>query len=285
MKIVILNDHHQLDLNHNFLYLSADDLHEDNIDDVINRVKAFKPDLFIEEEKNDGRSFFQKIYQEFPDTPKAWWCVDLHTNLIEHIAYAKRCEFTHIFCAQSWFIPLLENQVKAKVYWLPLCHTQSLSDYEAWLAKPKPERTIELSFVGNIRTIHVDRMEYVVELKKQLGDTFEARNQSYDLMLETLSKSKATFNCSLNDDLNFRVWEALATNTPLITDYVPDLEKISNLQRYIRRMYLRKTEKRRLKAVDQTPLSSTEFIRSSHTITHRIKQLLWMIESGSQYVY
>lgn len=285
MKIVYLGYERKLGLGseHELLYLDGDMIHDENIDDMVQKIESFKPDLLLEREFNDGKAIFTSLYKRLPTIPKAWWCVDLHCNLIHHVVYAKQFDF--VFCGQSWFIPLLKNQVKAKLFYLPLCHTQTLTEYQEWLAKPKPERTIELSFVGNIRSIHVDRNDYVVDFMKHMGDTFVAANQSYDLMLETLSKSKATFNCSLNDDLNFRVWEALATNTPLITDYVPDLEHVRNLKRYITRIYPRKTEKRLLKALDQTHLNSTDFILKEHTITSRVNQLLWMLGSETQYVF
>lgn len=285
MNIVYFGYERNLDLDHNFLYLDGDVIHEENREDMIQKIKAFKPDLLLEREFNDGKSHFQQVYSAFPNIPKAWWCIDLHTNLIEHIAYAKRSAFTHIFCAQSWFIPLFRNQVKARLFYLPLCHTQTLEEYTQWLAKSKPQRTIELSFIGNIRSIHVDRSHYVASLLKEMGTKFLAATQDYDTMLETLTKSKMTFNCSLNDDLNFRVWEALATDTPLFTDYVEDITHVADLGRHIHRIYKKETEMRIVEPLEHPIISSAEWIKLNHTLTHRINSMFSMIESGVQHVF
>src|SRR6185369_7412386 len=106
------------------MYLTHDDLAD--VTDTVEKIKHFEPDLLLEEEKNDGVSNFSSIYEELPGVPKAWWCIDAHCNLIDHVVYAK--QFDYVFCAQSWFVPIIQKEVLNKVFYLPLCHTQTMTE-------------------------------------------------------------------------------------------------------------------------------------------------------------
>lgn len=285
MKIAIFSYKKDLLDNHEVKYFNCLQDTTRVVEDII----KFKPDIIIEQEYNDGKAIYSDLYKKIDKVikvPKVYWLIDAHCNLIEHIAYAKQFDF--IMCAQSWFIPLLQNQVRAQLYYLPLCHTQTIKEYEQFLTKPKQasmERTIELSFVGNIRSIHVERRKRVMDLMESMGDSFLATTSDYDSMLDILSRSKLTFNCSLNEDLNFRVWEALATNTPLITDYVADINMIKDLWQHIRMIYPRSTELRLGEPLTNPIIDTIDFIRKSHTYTHRYNQLLWMVMTKQQVTF
>lgn len=280
MRIVFFNDCHKIELDHETLFFGYEDIKK-GARKIIKQIRKFKPDLIIEEEKNDGLSKFTEIYNNFPTVPKAWWCIDAHCNLIDHIVYAK--QFNYVFCAQSWFLPLFVNRVNATLYWLPLCHPQSLEEYERWLLKPKPTRDIEFSFIGNIRPIHVERKQMVMGFLEQLGDRFVARTENdYDKMLDLLTRSKMTFNCSLNEDLNFRVWESLATNTPIMTDYVADICLIKDFFSKLAVIFPRVTDTRISNCFYNNPVGTSDYVKSAHTLTHRYQQMIFMILTRQQ---
>ncbi len=247
---------------------------------LVETVKAFNPDMIIEREFNDGQALYSRIYKQLP-YPKAYWVIDAHTDLVRHINYAK--QFDYVFCAQSWFIPLFTRETLAQVFYLPLCHTQTLTAYEMMLAKPV-SRDIEFSFIGNLRSIHVERIRYVRKFLEMMGDGFFARQSDYDQTLEYLRRSKVTFNCSLNNDLNFRVWESIACGAGIVTDSVEDIQNINGLGSFLT-LYDKLLPDF---SVLQNPVfryGAEEFIKSGHTLTHRYMQMLEMAHSGKQYEY
>jgi len=285
MNIVIFNNKHKIDLDeqsYSCLYLDASSVTTEALEATVERISSFKPDLFIEEEKNDGVSRFTDIYKRFPKVKKAWWMIDAHTNLIEHVVYAK--QFDYIFCAQSWFIPIIEHEVKELVFFLPLCHTQTLTEYENMLKYPV-EKDIPFSFIGNVRSFHVDRAEYVMDLLEIMGDSFFAVRTEYDKSLWYLRRSNKTFNCSLNNDLNFRVWEAIACQTIPVTDMVNDLDMVEGLRDYVITYDKMSAD---WKVLDQIVMFTTQerdrFIRK-HTMTNRYKELLEMAQHLQQVEY
>lgn len=283
MKLVVFDYNKELGLEHEIKYLDRHDIKERGVDAVIQEIKDFQPDAIIEREFNDGASDYSKIYKKLPEIPKAWWCIDAHTNLINHIVYAK--QFDYIFCAQSWFVPLFQNQVKAQIYWLPLSHTQSLSQLTARLAKEAPARDIEFSFVGNIRSIHVERQAMVMNFIEQMGDKFlPVIANNYEDMLTLLQRSQMTFNCSLNEDLNLRVWEALAMDTPIMTDYVCDITAINGLAQRLKVIYPRTTETRLTEIINNAPYpdKTSKWVLDGHTLTHRYNHLIWMLLTRKQ---
>lgn len=283
MKIVVFNNKHKLDIDREILYYDKSDfiyMDSDYTKKQIEKIKEFKPDLFIEEEKNDGISKFTEVYEQFSNVPKAWWMIDAHTNLIDHIIYAK--QFDYIFCAQSWFMPIVEREVKGKVFYLPLCHTQTLTEYEEMLRTPV-EKDIDFSFIGNIRPIHTERKKYVEKLLMIFPDFF-ARQSNYEDTLKYLRRSNFTFNCSLNNDLNFRVWEALACETNLITDHVTDIEPMSPLSKYLT-IYDKMKPNWDHIFTPATTEGQVDFIKKGHTLTHRMNQMIDMVQKGVQYGY
>lgn len=283
MKLVVFNGKHTLDISDNIIYFDYNDLGVDGDDSkIINKIKAFKPDLIIEEEKNDGKSLFNNVYKAFPKIPKAWWLIDAHCNLINHVVYAK--QFDYIFCAQSWFIPIIEKETKAKVFYLPLSHTQTMSEYQEMLKTPVT-KDINLSFIGNIRNIHVDREHHVRHFLEMYGDKFFARMSTYEKSLGYLRRSRVTLNVSLNNDLNFRVWEGIACNTLVLTDNVTDIQSIKGLSKYLLiydKLDPDWTIMQKILTFD--PKDGQNFIKQ-HTLTHRYLELLGMINTDTQKNY
>lgn len=281
MKLVIFTYERDLDIQHDILYIDYNLISEYGISHTVDKINKFNPDLILEREFNDGKAIYTPLYERLKQYKKAYWLIDAHCNLIDHVVYAK--QFDYLFLAQSWFAPIFAKETKAKIFFLPLCHTQTKTDYEKSLLEVKSiPKDIELSFVGNIRSIHADRKNAVTKIKEALGDMFLAVTANYDQTLKLLMRSKATFNCSLNNDLNFRVWEALAFNVRVYTDNVDDIGLVSN---YVRTYNKLDFSMKVFEDDMRTWQDSIDFIRSGHTLTHRYLQLLDMIVKDTQYEY
>lgn len=246
--------------------------------DIINIYSSKPTELIIEREYNDGREKNTWLLENTP-AKRAWWCIDAHTNLLDHIVYSK--QFDYVFCAQSWFVPILQRETSAQVFYLPLCHSQTVEDLRDTVVKlGDVSRELMLSFVGNIRSAHVDRQRHILRLKKEMGDNFLACTASPDEMLQIFRESMSVFNCSINNDLNFRVFEALAMNTPVITDEVTDLDSIKGLRAMVS-TYDKLGDMSDLKTFT-SDVSSYDWILDNHTVTHRYRSMLEMIQTGVQ---
>lgn len=294
MKLTIFTYERNLDIPGEIQYIDRQMIKEQGLNSILDQIKEFEPDLIIEREFNDGIAKYSDVYKHLPYL-KAYWAIDCHITLAEHINYAK--QFDVVFLAQSWFIPLFESQVKGHCFYLPLCHTQTLTDLNKYLSESTPispdvqVRDIPLSFVGNIRTLHPEREQYVMRLKELMGDDFLACQADYEQTLRLLRRSQATFNCSLNNDLNFRVWEALAMGTPIYTDDVTDIDKITGLREQLDVYPKLNPPLSSFATVEEGDLiypivnNSISFIKSAHTLTHRYLQLIEMVKTGEQYEY
>ncbi len=152
------------------------------------------------------------------------------------------------------------------------------------MLKTPVEKDIEFSFIGNIRSIHVERKKYVARLLEIYPDFF-AHKADYKTTIDYLRRSRATFNCSLNNDFNFRVWEAIACGAKVITDEVTDIDKVSRLRYFIKTYDKLAPDWQKLDITANSMGDYEEFIKKSHTLTHRMNQMIEMIEGGNQYKY
>lgn len=290
MKILHLTYQHDKVLSgHEEMFLDANIINKKGLEKVVKEINKFKPDIIIEREYNDGKAVYTELYNLIPDIPKAYWCIDAHITLAEHINYAK--QFDIIFLAQSWFAPLFFNQVKSDLFYLPLCVPLTKEQLQK---ENTNERDLPFTFVGNIRSLHPERKEYVSYFLKNI-ECFSAGTQmDYEKMRKNLERSQLTFNCSLNNDLNFRVWEAMAFGTPLVTDYVTDMELFPEIVKHCGVYYKLDHTPEVLADICKTWIKEERYrahvdtknwILYNHTLTHRYQQALQMILTGKQYEY
>lgn len=147
---------------------------------------------------------------------KLFWSIDSHCVLNEHIDFCRKNKIDfHLnstegylphfdFCDRKMWFP---NAVDTRYYKnldlernIPLGFCGSLiSDREHWL-----------KFIKQYYTVSVDRI---------VGDE----------MINLLNSYSVSLNKTIADDLNYRIFENLACATPLITNYVPGLEKLFDL--------------------------------------------------------
>ena len=282
MKIVSLSyELTGLEDEYEVLMVNPHTIQQNSLEVEIQKIKDFSPDLMIEREFNDGVALYDNLYKALPKVTKAWWNIDQHTTYALHTSYANY--FDYVFCAQSWFIPGVTWETTARVFYLPLSFTKPAS----YLTQDEAEKTITLSFIGNIRSFHKKRASYVEALLMKYPDMRAEIIMDFEEMFKTLQASKATFNCSLANDLNFRVFEALASGTNVITDYLTDIYMIEGLAERLF-IYERTSEEEMFEAVEKallTDTNSTDFIRSFHCLNHRYSQMLEMINSNTQKEY
>lgn len=251
---------------------------------IVESINSFKPDLIIEREFNDGKSIYTQVYDLLPNIPKAWWMIDMHTDMATHLAYSK--QFNFVFCAQSWFIPFVKAHSKAEAYYLPLCVPLSREKLLK-LAKRKVREKHDIVFVGNIRSFHEDRRKIVGELLKSHPENFlSCEEPNYAKMLDLMRGAKVAVNPSLNLDVNFRFFEACLSGKQ-VCDYIPDMENFPELHPYIQ-VYDRTEGPKIARLTVETALSTSqnegalEVLAQMHTLDNRYQSLLQMVAEGNQ---
>lgn len=293
MRIVYLSYERGIELaerGHEVFYTNINEIEEKGLEAVVAGVKAFEPHIILEREYNDGKAvytaFHERLKAECPDALRAMWFIDTHVAHDRHLEYAKH--FDVVFLAVSRFVPEFKALLGEKrAFWLPLCWPYRSDTIQPnYLMVDYP-----VSFVGRWKELEQwfpKRAWYVRKLKERYGPDFHAVTD-YQNMLSIVKRSKVSFNYSIADDLNFRVFEVLGSGTELITNDVPDLHKVTGLEERLT-IYngledLVECIQRLLgndPAVTHNTLSNQKWVKERHCLVNRHLQLLQMIEERRQ---
>lgn len=247
-------------------------------------VKMFDPDIIIEREFNDGRHVWYNEVMELkkwkPEIKTAVWLIDTHVAYQRHKNYIRHFDF--VFMAISRYA----EEFKAfhpHVYWLPLCYPSP--------TLPANEKNIyPLGFVGRITPDMTKRVELLKALEEHYGNLCHFVTD-YATVYKTMSQCTIMVNQSYADDLNFRVFEALACGNILVTNSVPDLFKVDTLKA---RVFPFETPQGAIHFIDtilqqekKTDVftqvkENRQFIKERHMIQHRVEKIIEvLIEGGS----
>jgi len=246
---------------------------------ALDRLPAgFEPDLLIWVES--GINVMPPDF-DLVECPKAGYFIDSHINLDWHVQWA--LQFDHVFVAQRAYLDAFRRAGCRSVHWLPLA-----CDPEIHCLPTEPvEKSYEIGFVGSV-TPHNPR-------RRQLIDTLAARVPVHiercflDEMVDVFNRSRVVFNTALRNDMNMRVFEALACGSLLLTDEAPG----SGLEDFFKhdihcavyfdeslpdtaRRYLDDSETRQ-RIADQGRCEALEH----HTYRHRARQLLRTVFEGT----
>ncbi|QEH32069.1 SPBc2 prophage-derived glycosyltransferase SunS [Aquisphaera giovannonii] len=142
-----------------------------------------------------------------PLRPLAYWAIDTHLDFDARLERARRCDL--VFAAQRDGADRLRDRGVATSTWLPLACDP---DVHRKLDVPK---TLDVAFVGNL--FPGARAELLGRLAGRFPGHFIGRAFG-DEMARIYSSSRVVFNRSLGDDVNMRVFEALACGSLLVTN-------------------------------------------------------------------
>lgn len=211
--------------------------------------------------------------------PCAWWAIDTHMNFDWCLTKAR--DFDFVFAAQYDGTQELRDHGIATVSWLPLA------------ADPKLHRpfaltqTYDVCFVGNV--FPGPRAELLKLIQQRFPNIFVG-HRYFEEMARTYSASKIVFNRSIKNDVNMRVFEALACGGFLLTNDLSDngqeelfkdgvhlgtyhgpedlLDKIG---------YYLSHEKVRKKIAER----GRKHILARHTYRHRMEKILSEVQKGA----
>jgi MoaA/NifB/PqqE/SkfB family radical SAM enzyme/tetratricopeptide (TPR) repeat protein len=241
---------------------------------------GWKPDLFLWVES--GVSYPLHGVSSLP-CPTACWLIDTHLHLERHLEVAK--SFDLVFLAQKKYVPLFREAGIRQVHWLPLaCDPEIHRNFGL-------EPVYDVSFVGSITAAHRRRNVLLQRLSRRFS--LHVERCFLEEMALVFSRSRIVFNCSVRDDLNMRVFEALSAGSLLLTDQAAGsgLEELFEDGRHLAiyrspeeleeraAHYLGREEERASIARE-----GMQEVRARHTYAHRAAAILERVglwESGS----
>jgi len=176
---------------------------------VLERLpKGWRPDLFLWVES--GIRYPLEGLDSL-GCPTACYLVDTHLNLETHLEIARR--FDHVFIAQKAYLPRFREAGCRSVCWLPLGCDPEVH------GKQDVEKRYDLAFVGSVTASNPERNRILLRLAERFP--LHVERCFLEDMTRVFSASRIVFNRSVRDDLNMRVFEALASGSLLVTDEAP----------------------------------------------------------------
>lgn len=144
--------------------------------------------------------------------PSAFWASDTHLGYDWRLEHSRK--FDTVFCAQRKAVEDFKRDGIQNVHWMP--HAVEP------LAYPKQAsiKKYDVSFVGHINS--ENRIEALDRLFKAVPNFFYGQRKFNDAA-EIYSRSKIVFNISINDDLNMRTFEGMATGSFMLTSWNPEV--------------------------------------------------------------
>ena len=239
----------------------------------LERIPADRFDLFLM--IDDGLRY------EIPKSlrPLAWWAIATHLDFARTLKRAWESDF--VFTAQRDGAERFRRGGLSGVTWLPLACDPAIHRPHA-VAKGW-----DVAFVGH--ELPGERARLLNRIREAFPNHFIG--QCYrEQMAETYSAAKIVFNRSVENDINMRVFEALACGSLLLTNDLTHngqaelFEEGLHLATYASeeelldkaRFYLKHEQER-----ERIAKAGLQEVRRRHTYRHRMETLLASIENSS----
>jgi 2-polyprenyl-3-methyl-5-hydroxy-6-metoxy-1,4-benzoquinol methylase/GT2 family glycosyltransferase len=228
--------------------------------------------------------------------PCAWWAIDTHMDFAWCLEKARGFDF--VFAAQRDGAALLRREGIASARWLPLaCDAQihgRIAESEERVGNgndgepPSPQaspggrgrKEYDICFVGNLMP---GARSDLVRLIEQHFKSVYVGQAYFEEMARIYSASRIIFNRSVKNDINMRVFEALASGSLLMTNdlaengqaelfrdgvhlatYHEGHDLLDKLRYYLRRDKVR----------ERIAAAGRQEVLAKHTYRHRLEEIL-----------
>jgi O-antigen biosynthesis protein len=175
-------------------------------------VEHFQPDE-LDRIPREGFDIYLNIddglrYHLPPDLrPRAWWAIDTHLDFAW--ARQKAQGFDLVFTAQRDGADELRRAGISSAAWLPLACDPEIP------GKHDIAKQYDVAFVGHV--FPGSRAELLNLTRRKYPSSFIGQCY-FEEMARTYSAAKTVFNRSIKNDINMRVFEALASDSLLVTN-------------------------------------------------------------------
>ncbi len=235
--------------------------------------RQFRPDLalFIE---GGTMSLFPRGLESL-DCPTAWYGIDTHMNYAGHARLARLFDVS--FICHRQFVESIAQDAGRPTHWLPVACAREL------LPTPGEARPVDVAFVGGLDARMFPKRARILEIARQVARTTEFGAASPAEMMQRYARAKIVVNCSVNNDLNMRYFEAMGAGAVLLTDPVVGggAEELFEAGRH----YLVYRSEDEFIAQMKSVLASPEVVRAigtaarreieaRHTYDHRVQALV-----------
>jgi 2-polyprenyl-3-methyl-5-hydroxy-6-metoxy-1,4-benzoquinol methylase/Tfp pilus assembly protein PilF len=185
-------------------------------DDIQRRLPAgFNPAMLLW--VDSGQATLEKGLAEL-DIPKAAWFIDTHIATAHRIEIARQMDF--VYLAQRGQIQEFLDAGIKHVRWLPLGCGPEIHN------TPRGELEYDVAFVGSVASASGDnRRQFIEAVREQFPNHYIGQCWPHE-MGEAYARAKIVVNMCLNDDVNMRVFEAMASGALLITDNADGLKEL-----------------------------------------------------------
>jgi FkbM family methyltransferase len=210
--------------------------------------------------------------------PCAWWAIDTHLN--PSWCRERARDFDWVFAAQRDGAELMLEAGIASACWLPLaCDPDVHRKYDA-------EKRFDVCFVGHV--CPGPRADLLDLLQRRFRDSFVGQ-RFFEEMARVYSASRLVFNRSIRNDVNMRVFEALACGSLLLTNDLSDNGQAELFQDGVHLATYRDAEELLDKAAyyldrpavrERIAAAGRAEVLARDTYRHRMEKLLAEVEKG-----
>lgn len=203
--------------------------------------------------------------------PLAVWNSDTHLGYEYRLNKSKRADV--VFCAQKRAAEEMGRDGIENPLWLP--HAVEP------LAYPKTDyasKKYDVCFIGNLNS--KNRVDALDRLFREFPNFYFGKKLFEDAA-DTFCQSKIVFNISMLDDVNMRTFEAMATGSFLLTNWIPTIEELFEDGKHLAlyrseeemidkaKYYIKHDEER-----ENIAKAGYEEVMSKHTIQARVNRII-----------
>lgn len=203
--------------------------------------------------------------------PMAYWASDTHLGYGYRLEMARKADFA--FVAQKRGLEDFKKDGVSNPIWLP--HAVEPLAYPKFdLATKK----YDVCFVGHVNSNN--RQDALDRLFREFPNFYYGQALFEDAARK-FAESKIVFNISMLDDLNMRTFEAMATGSFLLTNWIPTIEEFFQDGKHLAlyrshdemvdkvKYYLKHDDER-----EKIAQAGYEEVMAKHTIQHRVDVIL-----------
>lgn len=154
--------------------------------------------------------------------PMAYWASDTHIQTKDTDSYphrlgvAKKADL--VFCAQKRAVEQMKADGISNPIWLP-----HAVEPMAWPKTEIATKKYDVCFVGHVNNkLREDALDRLFSV----FPNFYYGQALFEEAARKFCESKIVFNISMSDDINMRTFEAMATGSFLLTNWIPTIEEL-----------------------------------------------------------
>lgn len=213
-----------------------------------------------------------------PDSwkPNIYWVSDTHRG---HIRWRfDKCKKSDILFTSQKSAKEIFSKEREQVYWLPHACDPKYHFYEI------SEKIFDIGFVGNINSkFHQKREKMIKVIKENFKNVCFTNNLFLKDMAKLYSESKIVFNCTLNNDINMRLFEGMCSGSLVITDNIPELYEVISKDSVVsyenEKDLLEKINYYLINEEERNTISENGYIEAinKHTYKNRMEELIKIV--------